>query len=687
MWFANQAVAPPLSQGHHIARSSEDLARMVRAMRSVEERAFDFETNGLRYADASKHPIGYGLGFIGLDGIPQAWYVPVAHQTAEPMANPVQARRAFEDALEGAEALIGHHLKFDLNVARASGWKVPEDADIHDTLVQAYLCYEKRSFKLEDLVASTEGATRWDPFAMATVHDTFTQNRAKGRSLTWKKDKPGRGIRSYLSTYGHAEVPVALEGEYCCRDIAHTLLLDQCQRAEAMGMGQPWADRRYYLYLNEMLMVRALADMEYQGQYLDADYLRAYAAELDAELHQRAIKLAAAFGAHIDFGNDNQVRDLLYGHLKLPVVKFTDSGMPAVDRSALLQLAHHHPALADLGDYSLRNKVRSTYTHSLAFYQDSDSKVHMSVLQQGTKSGRFAARNPNLQNIPIRVPELAKRIRHAFYVPEGVTRVYVDYSQIELRILAWSTGNVNLLTAYDSPSYMALLQGSIDYDTYRVERQKEDRADVHALQAKSALGAAEADPDWKLRRKAAKIINFGVPYGMGWGGLASNPDLMLSESDAKAYFAQYHEGNPEIQDAKAALFAKMRREYGVPFFINWAGRKVHAPGLNSGDDEWRGKSERSTFASLIQGSAGELTRFSIVALWQARRAGKLPAVATSTVHDEIQLDCGRADERYVAFEAQRIMEDHFRGRFGTVPIIADLETTHTTWAEKEDYHG
>lgn len=943
-WFANQLVAPELSPNHRIARSSEELAHMVRCVQQAPDRAFDFEGDGLRYANGKK-VIGYGVGYMGSDGNPYSWYVPVAHRTAEPMADPTHARAAFRDALSGARALIGHHLKYDLNMGRADGWEIPEDAQIHDTLVQAYLTYEKRAFGLEAVVAATPAINAGDPFQAKKRIEDYTRERAKLRKMTWKKDKPGEYRESYLSRYGHSEIPVPLEGEYCCLDIDHTLLLDRAQRREAMGIGTPWELQRRYLYDNEMLLVRAIADMEYTGQLIDADYLRRYAAELDEELDQRGRQLVAMFGASINFANDNQVRELLYKYLKLPVLKYTDTGAAAVDRGALLLLRQYHPGIEHLADYALRVKVRSTYTHSLAFRQDKDGRVHASFLQQGTKTGRLSGKDPNLQNIPNREKELATAIRRGFLIEDGMARVYSDYSQIELRVLGWVVESRNFHAAYHSPAYMQLLKGEIDYETYRRLRAAEPEVDAHGDQARAVFGANPSDPDWKKKRGGAKILNFGtciaegqrvltkqdglvpiervqdwhlvwdgvewvshdglvcrgaqtvitydgltatpdhqvyldngtrvpigqlasevsgrriatgavgetpvgytafdrrggdpwpfetlrgsrlhgmrkakvgaggqrswrevtelhlptweVPrpsiqdvgsavrcdgsalregysrvvasvqrawdqglvqfpgrvhplgpgemarldvqgsglrsdrqrrtlledesspcrsinestqsvrvydllnagprhrftvegkivsnsYGMSYMGLMSNPQLLLGKAEAEEFFAKFHQANPEIRVAQQRLFRKMIANGGrdEPFFINWAGRKVHAPELRAGE-KWRRRSaERSAFASLVQGSAGELTRFSLVALWKAMKEGRLPARATSTVHDEIQLDCRQEDLPYVARETQRIMEDTFRGRFGTIPVVADLEVSTTNWAEKEDY--
>ena len=674
----------PLSPDHHIVREPHELQAMVTEMQSARTRGLDFETDGLRYANGQK-PIGACVGYMK-GRRARCWYVPVAHQTAEVMADPHHARQAVKDALAGAESLVGHHLKFDLNMARGDGWEIDPDVQLHDTYIQAPLIYERRGLNLEAVAAEIAHRTPWgDSFASANAVKDYLRQRAKDRRMTFSKSNKEKGIKCYMDTYGHAEVPVVMEGEYSCRDVAHALHLDEFQRDRAMGIGTHYEAQRRYLYHNEMLLVRALADMEWQGQCVDATYLRQQAIDMDRQIWEIGQQLAKGFGATVDWGNDNAVRHFLYEHLKLPVVKRTKKDkLPAVARSALLQLRAYHPSIELLAEYNAWAKARGTYTNSLAWWVCRDGRVHPSFIQGGAKSGRMSGRDPNFQNIPTRHKATAERIRRAFIIEEGMARIYCDYSQIELRMLAWISGCVNLHMAYLSPAYDELTAGRLSYDEYRIARQSEPSVDVHGAQAIATFGANPDGPDWKNKRRAAKVINFGVPYGMGPPGLTSNPDLMLSNAEAENYFSMYHSANPELAVCKNTLFTKMLNER-KPHFVNWAGRTVHSPELRSGSKDTRGEGERSSFASLVQGAAAELTKFSIVALWKANREGRIPAVGTSTVHDEIQMDCRVEDAPLVARETQRIMED-FAGLFGPIPVVADLEITTTNWADKKDYH-
>lgn len=659
---------------------------MVRCMQAAPERALDFETNGLKWANGKK-PIGYSMGFFASDNRHYAWYVPVAHKRPEPQADLGHAKQALADGLRGAQAIIMHHGKFDLNMARANGYEIPEWCEVHDTLPQAYLIYEGRPMNLEALVAQHSLSPWGDAHQCKAEVEVFLKQRAKDHKLNWKKRSKVTGKDSYMETFGHSEVPIALEGEYSCRDIGHTLALDRYQRPLARGIGTRYEQRRRHLYTNEMLLVRALADMEYHGQLVDRDYLMEQAMLLDEDLEKRDRELGVVWGARIQWNNDNELREFLFDHLKMPEINKTPKGQPSVDRSTLLQLRAKRPSFADalnqLAEYKARYKTRSTYTESLALEVCRDGRIHCSFKQQGAKSGRLSSYQPNLQNIPTRHVEMAKLVRRAFIIEPGKVRVLADYSQIELRMLGWITGSRTLLDAYKSPAWEAYRRGRTTYDQYRQARKAEPSVDVHGLQAQKIFSSNPAAADWKLKRRAAKIINFGVPYGMTWMGLNGNPELLLPEAEAKDYFEKYHQGNPEIKSAKKRLFNTMMRERD-PFFVNWAGRTVHSPNVRAAEHWIRREAERSAFASLVQGAAAELTRVSMVRLWYESRTGTLPAVGTSTVHDEIQLDCNRSDLPFVAARVQEVMED-FHGYFGSTPVICDIEKTETNWAEKEEY--
>ena len=666
-------VPPKMSRGHTLVLTGEDMATMVAELTQATEVAFDFETSGLRYWDGQK-PIGIAVGYLR-DGAPRAWYIPVAHHTTEPQADPEQARKAVADGLAQASALLGHNLKFDINMARADGWTVPLWTPIHDTMVQAYLIDEARSVQLEKLVMQLGVSPYGDALQMKDAVEGWLRERYKSLRLS-------RG--AYLDKHGHEEVPVALESEYACRDIGHTLALDRAQREKAQGVGQVWEAERQSLYENEMLLVRALADMEFTGQRVDTDYLERVKVQINNELDVIGRELSRHFGDNRAWNNDRVIRELVYEELKFPVTKVTKrGGQPAVDKAALFELVSKHAGIEPLIEWRARYKILTTYTDSLISKADENERVHPNFNQGGAASGRLSSSKPNFQNIPSRHPVLSKLVRKAFTVDAGQARVYCDYSQIELRMLAWITQNQTLLSAYQSDAYERLCGSEVAYCEYRQLRQHEASSDVHALVAQRVFGADPSDADWKRKRSAAKIINFGVPYGGGPNLLMGNAELRMPEKQARAYHRAYHETNPEIDKTKNRLLRQMR-EHPDLLFRNWTSRARHGKRLDWTEESLVAEEERSMFACLVQGSAAELTRFSLVKLWLLQQRGDLAGVTTSTVHDEIQVDCDQQDMAEVALIVQREMEA-FTGLFGPVPVVADLEMTTTSWADKKEW--
>lgn len=655
---------------------------MVRTMQAQKKRGVDLETTGLRYKSGA-HPIGFSTGYLDRHLVAHCWYVPVAHQTMERMVPADKARQAFHDATWGAEEYVGHNLKFDKNMGRANGYNLNPLVDVHDSLVQGYILYERRAFALEALVNEL-GISPWgDANQMKNKVEAITQARANERKLPYKKDTPKHQKWCYLSLYGHAEVPVDIEAEYSCRDIAHTLLLDHHQRSAAMGLGTEFEERRRYLYRMEMSLVSALAEMEWIGQRVDVDYLRTFGRELDVEMDVLGRQLRGLFGLQIDWGNDTQVRELIYGRIGFPVLGYTEKGLPSVEQGVLMRLGKIYPEWADpltvLVEWKVRRKVRDTYTESLIHWVDDDGRIHGSTHQWGTETGRLSSSSPNLQNIPTR-HAVGKKIRRAFICEEGQSRVFGDYSQIELRFLAWATGCKTLLDAYASPAYDRYVAGEVDYDAYLALRKVEPSRDVHSEVAMKTFHCTEAHPDWSRKRRGAKIINFSVPYGGTHMVLMENPELLLPEAEAVEYYETYHRQNPEIRAAQQAL-TRLTLTRKHCRFVNWMGRYRHMPALRSSDRKLQNEAGRQLFASAIQGGASELTKISLVRQYECYLRGEMP-MSSNTIHDELQTDCPTSEKVYVARKKRAIMED-FRGYFGRVPVVVEMEATDTNWAEKK----
>lgn len=681
----------PLSSQHRIARTPSELGEMVRFMRDCPTRWVDAETDG-DFPEGGSRVIGVSLAGAPTDNARanplwvatiRAWYVPVGHVTGEPQADPSAARLAFGDALEGAQRIGGHNHPFDRKFFAFDRWPLPRQVPCVDTMNQAYLIDHNRRMQLEMLIDEL-GISPYAGGALKlkAKHDEFTKGRAKAKGMPWQESKTRP---AYLPTYGHSEVPITFEGEYSCRDVVHACLLDAANGEEARGRNDPlYAVQRAALYANDMKLVRVLSDMEIRGTALDAEHLYALGRDMDREVMRLDEELRREFKFSMDFGNPGQLQDLLYRHFRLPVRVKTDSGAPAVDRTAIIFAGRDRPDLKPgldlLAQRSECATVRSTYTDSLA-KRVINGRVHTSFKSARVKSGRLSSAKPNLQNIPIRT-ELGKRIRQAFVVPPGKSRVMSDYSQVELRLLAWITGSPVFTGAYQSPAYDALLRGECSYEQYRIARRREEKVDVHGNVTRETFGIRDDHPEWKVKRRAAKVLNFAIPYGGAEGVLTTNPELMLPEDQAEEIYARYQRANRHIDDAKGRVLSRARANEGL--LVNWAGFRLHVPGIFHRDRETRSSAERTLFASLVQGSAGMLTRYSLVWIQELMDRGELPGELVLTVHDDIQVDVDTQDERRCALGVQGAMEN-FTGLFGPIPIVADLEVSRESWAVKEAY--
>jgi hypothetical protein len=258
-----------------------------------------------------------------------------------------------------------------------------------------------------------------------------------------------------------------------------------------MGRNSQYADRRSLLYENEMMLPRALAAMEMEGQVVDAGYMWQLGLDLEEELEQRGAELNRTFREKIDWGNDTALRHFLYDYLKLPIVKWTQGStdsrvggvdrnkQPSIDRDALLSLRDRCPPIEQIAEYRSVLKAVQSCSVSIAWEVQADGKIHPSFNQNGTASGRLSSERPNFQNIVARHKVLSPKIRAGWKVQPGRARIYADYSQIELRVLAFYTKCQTFLNAYRSPSYDAYRSGRISYDDYRWYRRSEKEVDVH----------------------------------------------------------------------------------------------------------------------------------------------------------------------------------------------------------------
>ena len=318
-------------------------------------------------------------------------------------------------------------------------------------------------------------------------------------------------------------------------------------------------------------------------------------------------------GRHFSLDSPKQLQTLLYDELKLPVTLKTPTGQPSTNEEALEGLANQHELPRVILDYRTLAKLRSTYTDKLPQQVNPRSgRVHTNYHQAVAQTGRLSSSDPNLQNIPIRTEE-GRRIRQAFIAPAGYWILAADYSQIELRIMAHISGDENMLRAFA------------------------DGVDIHRATAAEIFGVPP-DEVTSEQRRYAKVINFGLIYGMSAFGLASNLGIerAAAQSYIERYFARFSGVKQYMEDTRAQAKA---RGYVETVF----GRRLWLPEINSPNGPRRQGAERAAINAPMQGTAADLIKLAMIAVQGWLERDKLQTRMIMQVHDELVLEVPDAE--------------------------------------------
>jgi DNA polymerase-1 len=348
--------------------------------------------------------------------------------------------------------------------------------------------------------------------------------------------------------------------------------------------------------------------MERHGVLIDSRRLEAQSAELGQKmlvLEREAHELA---GQPFNVNSPKQLQEILFEKHGLPVIKKTPSGTPSTDEEVLEQLALDHPLPKRILDYRGLSKLKSTYTDKLPrMVNPRTGRVHTNYGQAIAVTGRLSSTEPNLQNIPVRTAE-GRRIREAFIAPEGHRILSADYSQIELRIMAHLSADEALLKAF------------------------REGADVHRATAAEIFSIA-TDQVSSEQRRYAKVINFGLIYGMSAFGLASQ--LGIERSAAQQYMDRYFMRYPGVADYMQRT-RQAARESG--FVETVFGRRLYLPDIRAQNQGRRQGAERAAINAPMQGTAADLIKLAMVSVQNWLVADGLGTKLVMQVHDELVLE-------------------------------------------------
>jgi len=404
----------------------------------------------------------------------------------------------------------------------------------------------------------------------------------------------------------------------------------------------------------ELPVARILAEMEATGIAVDGQALKAISAELGAKLERMEQNCYLLAGRKFNLNSPIQLRQVLFDDLKLSAkgLKKTKGGF-STDADTLEKLAAVHPLPRQLLEYRGLAKLKSTYSDALPLLIDSATgRLHTSFHQALTATGRLSSTEPNLQNIPTRTEE-GRRIRRAFVAAPGCLMLSADYSQIELRVLAHLSGDPTLIDAF---------------------RRGED---IHARTAAEVLGRKPEEVDAEARR-LAKVINFGIIYGMGPQRLAG--ELGISLKEASEYIKRYFDRLPGVHAYLEQSLAQARERGWVATMY---GRRRYLPELNSPQGGARAQAERIAINTPLQGTAADLIKLAMIRLDAAIKRQKWQARMLLQVHDELLLELPNAEREGVSEAACREMEGVAELR---IPLKVELKWG-PNWAELEGRRG
>lgn len=576
--------------------------RWLEKIQQAEWVALDTETTSLDEMNARL----VGISFSVKPG--QGAYIPLEHTGVDvPQQLPLdEVLQRLKPWLEDARAAnkVGQNIKYDQHVLANHGLQVRGYA--HDTMLQSYVLEVHRPHNLASLA-----------------------QRHLGRSGVAYEDICGKGAKQI----SFAQVPVADAVRYASEDADQTLDVHLALWPQLQAN-----DRLRAIYELEMQCSEVLFQIERHGVLIDSDELKKQGRELGERmlaLEQEAYQLA---GQPFNLGSPKQIGEIFFDKLGMPVIKKTPKGAPSTNEEVLQKLAEDYPLPARILEHRQLAKLKSTYIDKLPLLLDSEGRVHTHFAQAVVVTGRLASNEPNLQNIPVRTPE-GRRIREAFVAPAGHVIVSADYSQIELRIMAHLSADASLLKAFH------------------------EGLDVHRATASEVFGVTPDAVNAEQRRHA-KVINFGLIYGMSSYGLARN--LGLDNTAAKNYIERYFDRYPGVK----RYMDEMRELAKTQGYVETVfGRRLVLPEINSPNGPRRQAAERAAINAPMQGTAADLIKKSMVAVQAAIELQELKSRMILQVHDELVLEVPEDELAWAQKNLPRIMADVARLK---VPLLAEV---------------
>jgi DNA polymerase-1 len=564
--------------------------------------ALDAETTSL---DEMRAEI-VGISFSVTPG--EAAYIPLTHDyPGAPQQLPRDAVLAkLKPWLENpAKPKLGQHIKYDRHVFANHGIEVQGYA--HDTMLQSYVLEVHK------------------PHGLSSLAD-----RHLGRSGITFEDLCGKGAHQIKFN----QVDIAKAAEYSCEDADQTLGVHLILWPQIQAI-----DKLRFIYELEIKSSESLYRIERNGVLIDGPMLAKQSGELGLRLVQLETEAYEIAGQPFNLGSPKQLGEIFFDKLGMPVVKKTPSGARSTDEEVLEKLAEDYPLPAKLLEHRSLSKLKGTYTDKLAqLALPRTGRVHTHYAQAVAVTGRLSSNDPNLQNIPVKTAE-GRRIREAFVAPAGSVIASADYSQIELRIMAHISEDAALLKAFT------------------------DGIDVHRATAAEVFGVDVTQVSSEQRRYA-KVINFGLIYGMSSFGLARN--LGIETKAAAAYIDKYFQRYPGVKSYmdETRLSAKSKGYVETVF-----GRRLYLPEINSPNGPRQKGAERAAINAPMQGTAADLIKLSMNKVLQVLDDENRKTKMIMQVHDELVFEVPLDEVDWARLEIPRLMAGVAELK---VPLLAEM---------------
>jgi len=500
---------------------------------------------------------------------------------------------------------LGQHIKYDRHVFANHGIEVQGYA--HDTMLQSYVLEVHK------------------PHGLSSLAD-----RHLGRSGITFEDLCGKGAHQIKFN----QVEIAKAAEYSCEDAdqtlgVHNVLWPQLQAIEKLR----------FIYELEIKSSESLYRIERNGVLIDGPMLTKQSGELGLRLVQLETEAYEIAGQPFNLGSPKQLGEIFFDKLGMPVVKKTPSGARSTDEEVLEKLAEDYPLPAKLLEHRSLSKLKGTYTDKLAqLALPRTGRVHTHYAQAVAVTGRLSSNDPNLQNIPVKTAE-GRRVREAFVAASGNVIASADYSQIELRIMAHISEDAALLKAFT------------------------EGIDVHRATAAEVFGVT-VDQVSSEQRRYAKVINFGLIYGMSSFGLARN--LGIETKAAAAYIDTYFQRYPGVKNYmdETRLSAKSKGYVETVF-----GRRLYLPEINSPNGPRQKGAERAAINAPMQGTAADLIKLSMNKVQDVLDSENRKTKMIMQVHDELVFEVPEDEVDWVRVEIPRLMAGVAELK---VPLLAEI---------------